>query len=194
MLKYVSIDIESCGLDTDKHSILEFGAVLDDLQNPLPIEELSKFHCYFLPVNDGDFVGSPYALSMHPIILRRIAEREKGYRYYSPLKFGSFFKQFLLKNGYEAEHDRVYINVAGKNFGTFDLQVLNKQTDLSKHVKIRHRMLDPGAMFATKEDDTLPGLEECLNRIGEAPVVSHTAIEDAIDVVKLIRYKMLGEI
>jgi len=192
-MKYISIDLEACGLITDRHSILEFGAVLDDLQNPLPIEELPRYHCYFLPINDGDFIGSPYALSMHPKIFRRIAEREEGYDYYSPLKFGYSFKQFLLKNGYEAENDRVIINVAGKNFGSFDLQVLDKQTDLKKHVKIRHRFLDPGAMFATKDDDAVPGTEQCLKLIGEEPHVAHTAIEDAIDVIKLVRYKLLGD-
>jgi len=191
-MKYCSIDIEACGLDTNTHSILEFGAVLDDLQNPLPIEDLPKYHCYFLPINDGNYIGDPYALSMHPTIFRRIADREEGYDYYSPLKFGYSFKQFLLKNGYEAKHDRVTINAAGKNFGAFDLQILNKQTDLSKHVKIRHRLIDPGAMFMTKDDDSVPGLEACLKLIGEEPVVAHTAIEDAIDVIKLVRYKLLG--
>jgi len=192
VMKYCSIDLETCGLVTDRHSILEFGAVLDDLDNPLPIEELPRYHCYFLSVNDGDYVGDPYALSMHPTILRRIAEREEGYNYYSPMKFGFSFKQFLLKHGYEAKHDRITINAAGKNFGAFDLQVLNKQTDLSKHVKIRHRLLDPGAMFVTLEDESVPGMEDCLERIGEEPNVAHTAIEDSIDVIKLIRFKMLG--
>lgn len=192
-MRYCSVDMESCGLIADEHSLLEFGAVIDDLQNPLPIEELPKFHCYFLPV-EGVYHGSPFALSMHPKIFRRIADREEGYNYYSPMKFGFAFKRFLIDNGYEAEHGRVTINAAGKNFGASDLQFFNKQTDLAKHVKIRHKILDPGPMFVTKDDEVLPGMEECLNRMGEEPVVAHTAVEDAIDVVKLVRYKMLGAV
>lgn len=185
-MKYVSIDIETCGLDPETCDILEFGAVLDDLKNKQPVRSLPSFHCYFvLPI----YRGEPFALSMHHKVFEKIAARGKPYSYFSPTKFGNSFKRFLMDNGYECEKDRVTINVAGKNFGAFDLQFLNRQTDLSKHVKIRHKILDPAMLYAMGTDEVLPGLDECKARAGMPKGVAHTAVADAIDVIELIRHE-----
>jgi len=184
-MKYCSIDIETTGLIVDECDIIEFGAVLDDLSVVAPIDELPVFHCYF---RKEYYQGSPYALSMHPKIFRRIAEKEGLYNYYHAEKFGYKFKQFLMQNGYEEDSGRVYINAAGKNFGAFDLQFLDRKTDLNKHVKISHRILDPGSMYAEITDTRVPGTEECLRKAGFEPNVTHEAVDDALDVVKLIRH------
>ena len=187
-MRYCSIDTETCGL-SEECDIIEFGAIIDDLQNPLPIETLPTYHCYFvLP----SYRGEPYALSMHSTIFRRIAEREKGYTYISPTKFGNHFKKFLVANGYVEEKDRVTITVAGKNFGVFDLQFLNKQTDLSKHVQIRHKILDPAVLYLENGDEVLPGLEKCKERAGLGNCVAHNALDDAKDVIELVRKKLGG--
>ena len=183
--------MESTGLDPHMHSIIEFGAVLDDLECPFRLDELPTFHCYFIQDN---YVGSPFALSMHPEILRRIAEREPPHTYVKPMKFGHMFKKFLLENEYEEDGQRVYINAAGKNFAACDLQFLKMQTDIEKHVRIRHKVLDPGPMFMRVDDEQIPGLSECKERAGLDNVVAHDAVSDAMDVVKLIRWKMLGRI
>jgi len=193
-MRLVSIDLEMTGLNPDTCDILEFGAVLDDLENPLPLDELPRFHCYFLPMGEGNtFRGEPYALSMHPNIFLRIDKREPPYTYLSPKKIGNKFKNFLLDNDYEEERGKVYINVAGKNFGNCDLNFLNKQTDLDRHVHIRHTILDPGTLYMEKEDKQIPCLGMCLRRAGLDSNVAHTAVEDALDVVKLFRYKFCKE-
>jgi hypothetical protein len=189
-MKYVSLDMEMTGLDSDTCDVLEFGAVIDDLEDVRPIEDLPTWHCYFLPPSDSDgcYKGQPYALSMHDQMFRRIANRDVGYNYYSPMKFGKHFRNFLDAHGFKAYRDKITINVAGKNFGSSDLQFLNKCTDLAKHVVIRHKLLDPAPLMMKIEDEVLPGLEECLERAGYAPNVSHTAVGDAIDVIKVLRY------
>lgn len=193
-MKYCSIDIETCGLDNEKNDILEFGAVLDN-GGPV-IADLPRFHCYFLPQEGDVYSGSAYALSMHPKIFRRIADRETGFSYVHPRSFGYRFKTFLINNGFVAEHDRVTINVAGKNFAAFDLQFLLNKTDLDKHVKIRHRIIDPAVLYYRDGDESLPGTEECKKRLNELSGldinthVEHTAIEDALDVVLLVRYAL----
>lgn len=195
-MKYVSIDIETTGLDRKSHDIIEFGAVLDDIKDQRPIEELPRFHCYFLPPNGDNFTGSPFALSMHPKTFLRIANREKPYTYVHPNKFGFMFRKFLVKNGYSEEHDQVVINAAGKNFGAFDLPFLQEKTDLLKHVNVRHRIIDPTSLYYRGGDDSLPGTSECKKRYNELSgeslptTVEHTAIEDAIDVVYLVRYAL----
>ena len=190
-MRYVSIDIETTGLDPDTCDIIEFGAIVDDLTDIVPVETLPKFHCYFLKPT---YSGEPFALSMHPHIFKRIANREDGWNYMSATKFGNAFKKFLVANGHEEKHDKVTITVAGKNFGAFDLQFLNKHTDLSKHVQIRHKILDPAILYIQKGDDVLPGLAECKIRAGLGGNVSHNALDDARDVVKLIRKKLQGRL
>jgi len=190
-MKYVSIDIETTGISVDNCDILEFGAILDDLNDIVPIETLPSYHCYFVK---DTYQGEPYALSMHPAIFRRIANREDGYKYVNAMKFGHGFKCFLKLNGFEEKHDRVTINVAGKNFGGFDLQFLNRKTDLSKHVQIRHKIIDPAILYLNKGDEVLPGLDECKYRAGLNAHVAHNALDDARDVVRLVRKKLIGRV
>ena len=184
---YVSIDLETTGLSEDECDIIEFSAVLDDLSVQDPIESLSVFHTYFIKER---YVGEPYALSMHSELFRRIASREKPYTYMTATKFGYSFKKFLVKNGYEEKHDQVVITAAGKNFAAFDLQFLKRKTDILKHVNIRHKIIDPAILLLNENDEVLPGTSECKVRIGMSDHVAHTATEDALDVVKMIRFAL----
>jgi hypothetical protein len=192
-MRYIAIDLETTGLDPVNNNIIEFGAVLDDLREQKPLEELPRFHAYICM---DEYKGQPYALSMHPTIFRRIANREEGYNYLYPNTLGKAFLDFLVKNGYplEKKHGkeipRTTINVGGKNFGTFDLQFLNNQTNFSSSVKIRSRILDPGILCLEEKDEVIPGLLECLKRVGVEKEVSHTTIEDSLDVIQVIRAKI----
>lgn len=186
-MRYVSIDIETTGLNEDTCDIVEFAAVLDDLSELKEIDVLPVFHTYF--VKDM-YVGEPFALSMHPEIFRRIAERDtKKYNFMSPMKLGFAFRKFLVANGYEEKHDEVVITAAGKNFAAFDLQFLKRKTDMLRHVNIRHRIIDPALLYIKSGDDAPPGTEECKRRAHLDTVVAHTAEADAKDVIKLIRHK-----
>lgn len=189
-----SVDLETTGLNPKTCDIIEFGAVLDDLANPKPLNELPRFHCYFLPHEEGTFRGEPYALSMHPVIFKRIAEREKEenkkYKFTSPMRFGNLFKRFLVDNGYKLEHDKVTITAAGKNFAAFDLRFLEEKTDMLNHVNVRHRIIDPAILYLDGNDTSLPNMNMCKARMGLVGEVAHNAIDDAFDVIQLIRFKL----
>lgn len=187
-MKYVSIDIETCGLDPVNSSILEAAFVIEDTNKNTPIENLPYFHIYFLPENGKFYKGEPYALSMHSEIFKRIAKLDPAYSYSYPINFGELFAQFLSKNDFrEMELGKIAINVAGKNFGSFDLQFFNNQTDLNKYVKIRSRIIDPAILFLQPEDNVLPGLDLCKQRAGLNNKVSHNALDDARDIISIIR-------
>lgn len=183
-MRYCSIDIETAGLGRDC-SLLEFGAVIDDLANPQPLEELPKFHTYIL---NERIVGEPYALAMHKTILERIARQEEPWSYLLPNNLQWVFSHFLATNGYEAKTKGkpVEITVAGKNFATFDkdwLEPLFKET-----VRFHRRVIDPSILYLRLgEDKTLPASKECMERSGLSGEVAHTALEDALMVVKLLR-------
>lgn len=191
MFPYVSIDIETSGIDPKTCEIIEFAAVLDDLScaHPPSVDRLPSFHCYLAK---DSYTGEPYALSMHSTIFRRIAERHleenrNKYHFFSAERFGNSFKQFLLNNGYALEHDKVVITAAGKNFAAFDLQFLKYDSDFCKHIDVRSRVLDPGVLFLNSNDNQIPGMEECKRRAGMDGFVSHDALSDAKDVVCLCR-------
>jgi len=184
---YASADLETTGLDRVNHDIVEFGCVLDDLADPeVPIDELPSFHCYNVL---DTYTGSPYALSMHPTIFRRIATKEEGFTYCYNGKIGKLFREFLLDNGMKTdEHGKIHVTFAGKNFASFDMPFIQNHTDIEQHkIKIKHRMIDPGTLFLAIDDDEVPGTEECLRRAGLPTEVDHTAIEDSKDVIRLIR-------
>ena len=193
-MKIVSIDLETTGCDYQTCDIIEFGAVLDDLSlaHPPPLHALPSFHCY---CPKDFYAGEPFALSMHSSIFRRIAERgleenRNKFHYISSEKLGNAFKQFLLKNGHTTEHDKVVINAAGKNFAAFDLPFLKFRSDFLKHIDIRSRILDPGILFVRNSDESVPGMGECKRRAGLDDTVAHNAIDDALDVVALLRKGM----
>jgi hypothetical protein len=82
----------------------------------------------------------------------------------------------------------ITINVAGKNFATFDKKFLEKLPWWQKLIRIRQRVLDPAILFVDwKEDESLPSLDKCKNRAGIHGLVTHNALEDAWDVIELLR-------
>lgn len=187
---FLSIDLETTGLDPVNNQIIEFGAVLEDTNNKLPIAELPKFQVY---IDNGDLIsGHPFALQMNHVILKRIATKEEGYTYIKPRLLGPAFQEFLKAHLDLPESSdpfkTIHINVAGKNFGSFDLQFLNNCELFNDFVKIRQRIIDPGVLCVDWEnDESLPALGKCKSRYGLSDVVTHNAVDDAIDVIEVLR-------
>jgi oligoribonuclease len=181
-MTYVSVDIETTGLNPENCQVLEIGAVIDD--GVTPIEDCPTFHCY---VDHVLILGEPFAVSMHPMILRRIATHEEGYTYLQPWEVPTRFHDFLKEHGLDPEDEKIV--VAGKNYASFDAHFLRKLTDWDKHVRVHHRILDPAAMYWQPEIDgvELPDTKTCMERAGISGEVAHTAIEDARVVALLIR-------
>lgn len=179
---YVSIDIATTGLNPENCQVLEIGAVIDD--GVTPIEDCPTFHCY---VDHNLILGEPFAVSMHPTILRRIATHEEGYTYLQSWEVSTRFRDFLKAHGLDPENEKIV--VAGKNFASFDARFLRELTGWEKYIKVRHRILDPAALYWQPEIDgvELPDTMTCMRRAGISGEVAHTAVEDATMVVRLIR-------
>lgn len=193
-MKYVSMDIETTGLDRVTNDILEFAAVIDDFKDQKPIDELPTFQAYVYKEN-STYVGNPYALSMHPKIFRVLAEREKHpeLNFHSVNSLMYAFSNFLSKNGYPFNEDKgqFTVNPCGKNFGSFDRPFLD--TKIPKEhwsdVYFHHRILDPATLyFDPLTDEELPDTKTCMERAGITGEVEHTALADSKVVVQLIRH------
>ena len=70
-MKYVSIDLETTGLDTEKYQILTFSGILEDTSHLLDYEDIPKFNIYVI---QEEIVGSPFAINMNIDIIERISK------------------------------------------------------------------------------------------------------------------------
>lgn len=186
-MKYVSIDIETTGLDPENHQILSFGAIIEDTDKPeLGFEEVPKFYKVFL--NELKSGADPYALSMNKEALMEISERGGNSIYFE--YFTHEFKDFLEDKGFDLSKP---LNLAGKNIATFDLKFLERNWwNLDQHghpmFEYYSRILDPAILCVDwGKDDKLPSLHQCKERCGIKGEVSHHALSDAWDVIQILR-------
>lgn len=216
---YVSIDIETSGLDHEKHKVLSIGAIIEDTEKKLPYEECPKFNAIVL---QNEITGSPRALTMNKGIIAMIGEYLEGsdevrfnmdtilnYSFYKEDEVVKEFYRFLWGNGFGYElgpgdfvntidgveypaiggkTKPITLNVAGKNFGTFDKLFLQQLPWWQKLIRTRQRVLDPAILMVDwKNDKSLPNLTQCKERAGISGIVTHDALEDAWDVIEVMR-------
>lgn len=185
--KFVSIDIETTGLDPETCQIIEIGAVINDWLEPS--HQPPTFHCY---IKQDMYTGSPFALSMHTNIFRRIATEDEGYDYWYPREAAKQLGQWMEENGaYQIDPKKpdreARAVVAGKNFGMFDDRFLRRLPHYDGWVKYHHRLIDPAMLYWDPLTDMVPpSLKVCMQRAGIVDEITHTALEDALVVAKLI--------
>lgn len=187
---FVSLDIETLGLGM-LAPIIEFGAVV---ANWLTGDIISEFHTYVWHASYDNC--EPYAMSMHPTILRRIATREEPWNYTIigglDVEVMGWLRQVEKDHGivlWKEEKGRPgKIVVAGKNVAGFDLPRLREQCrEWDKYVPCHHRVIDPGNMFWNPmTDDIPPGSNDCLQRCHIDTETTHNALEDAKDVCQMV--------
>lgn len=209
-MKFVSIDLETTGLDRDKHQVLSIGAIVEDTALQLPFNEIPKFHGIILR---DEIVGSPFAITLNKDLIemmcaykegntevRNIMEQRYGNIFFTEQEIIPQLYHFLLENGFghkDCNYPKVTsttkpitINVAGKNFGTFDKPFMSKLPWFQKLIIVRQRIIDPSNSYVDwMNDETLPSLNECKKRAGIEGEVTHNALEDAWDVIQVLRKK-----
>lgn len=215
-MKYVSIDIETSGLNHDMNHVLSIGAIIEDTNNKLPYEELPKFNAIVLQNN---IQGSPRAITMNKEIIslmgtylegdnevREYLKNSSGYQFYEEEEVVKEFYIFLWSNGFssldslsthvngkltpiiDSRTKPITLNVAGKNFGTFDKLFLQELPWWQKLIRTRQRVLDPAILCVDWLNDTsLPSLTTCKERMNVEGIVTHNALEDAWDVIEILR-------
>jgi hypothetical protein len=213
---YVSIDIETSGLDHEKHKVLSIGAIIEDTEKKLPYEECPKFNAIVL---QNEITGSPRAITMNKEIISMIGDYLEGtdfernimnthtdYSFYEEDGVVKKFYEFLWNNGFatldspsthvngkltpiiDGKTKPITLNVAGKNFGTFDKLFLQELPWWQKLIRTRQRVLDPAILMVDwKNDKSLPNLTQCKERAGISGIVTHDALEDAWDVIEVMR-------
>jgi oligoribonuclease (3'-5' exoribonuclease) len=219
---YLSIDVETTGLEKDRYQILSIGAILEDTTKKLSFEEIPKFHAAIL---HNEITGSPFALNMNKKIIEAMVQYQTaedqdekndivqmtGMQFYQEDQVVEGFYRWLFDNGLvdsnpllagqmvKIENGKSYpaltskmkpvtINVAGKNFASFDKHFLERLPRWKQVIRIRQRIIDPSVIFTNwTEDKAIPSLYECKQRAKIEGIVTHDALEDAWDVIQLLR-------
>src|SRR5436190_9940792 len=148
-MKYISIDLETTGLDPKKDVILEFAAVIEDTENILPLNELPKLTLF---VKHNRLVISPEVIYMHKELFTDMVGSKDFVESTSQLAMQ--FDIFLSDNNIKSYNSLI---AAGKNFTSFDLQFLNECNffrDIPR--RFSFRTLDPSILFLRKTDDSPP--------------------------------------
>lgn len=186
-MRYVSIDLETTGVRPDRHQIIEFGAVIENTRTNVDLQDLPRFKRI---VRHEEYVGQAFAFNLNARIFREIVSPSGEATFCEAHQLAQQFHSFLFNNGFERDGEGyIHIMAAGKNFATFDLQFLNQLPNWNEYIRISHKVLDPVMYYIRYDtDERLPSLEECKRRAGfEDPTVSHDALMDALDVVRLLR-------
>jgi len=178
-MPYVSIDIETTGLAPETCQILEIGAVWDDWTKP--IGELPTYRR--LVVHD-EYRGNAYALGLNANLLKQLSGQREPW-FLEPAMVADDFATWLKDCGWDGTTS---LTPAGKNFASFDRQFLKRLPRFEQVVKLSHRTIDPTILFwRWPEDEKLPDSKTCYERAGMDSKVAHTAVEDALAVVRLVR-------
>ena len=188
-MHYVSIDLETTGTKPGRHQIIEFGAVIENTNKNTRIEDLPRFKRI---IKHPEYTGQAFAFNLNARIFQELVQPTGATQVCQPEELAEEFKSFLVNNGFDPD-EKGYIRLvaAGKNFGNFDLQFLNRLPNWRDHIRVSNMILDPAMYYINFATDTiLPSLEECKKRAGlEETTVTHDALDDALDVVRLLRFQ-----
>lgn len=189
-MNYLSIDIETTGLDRDGDQILEFCAIADDWVTP--VDNLPIFERI---IKQDRVHGNPFALSMHADLLREISKSKVGWNVSGRRNFGCCKADELLYQLAQwvredtRGHFSMDLKVAGHNAGGFDVPFVKRLPGYGEVIEFHHRVLDVGSLYFEPTDHELPATQKCLTRagFGKGNAMLHRAYPDALNAVRLIR-------
>jgi len=164
----LALDLETTGLDPQKHQILEIGAVLVDATDRRIVEgfETAVFH--------EEVRGQPYALSMNHKLLAR-PDDEKVPLSRAMYDFTKWLRRVLPEG--------TFAYPLGFNVGPFDLAFLKTASiSFDPLVYLHRRCIELGTLYSDKgiPQSSKKVVPRFLNR-----EVAHTALQDATDAAAL---------
>jgi oligoribonuclease len=172
-MRFISIDIETTGLDPKSSQLLSIGMTLGDTTEPIAKIRAGapSFHVGITrPVTEVR--GELLALRMNgPLIDHMTYDTPPAFSYEN-VKDAAALPTCLVSDGEEVRYlmrqwldvnwGREPILFAGKNAASFDLPYLDQA--IGQFAPRHHRVLDPTLAFTSAGDLTPPDLETCVER------------------------------
>lgn len=189
-MKYVAIDVETTGLDSEKNQVLQVGAVIEDTNNILSKVDIPTFN--YLVKHDEYYFTNEYPLILNSWIFKELSNKNTSYNVTYADNIIPLLANWIkdnLKESFDLISEKVVIIIAGKN-PSFDKKFLESLPGFNDYIHIHHRFMDPTTLFTDfKNDVNPPNLSDCKKRAGLNSVVTHDALDDAWDIVELLRTK-----
>jgi hypothetical protein len=156
-MRYLSIDIETTGLDERNCQTLQFAAVYDDTS-----KILAQAPTINLLIKHELYSGEPFALALNRDIFETLANLPQYYgtHYIFDLpridhhgrevkcvtseSFGEAVREWIKKT--IPDYLTVPITLTGKNAASFDLRFL-RRLDGWRLLPFSHRLIDPGSLY-----------------------------------------------
>jgi len=171
---YLSLDIETTGLDRQRSHVLQLAAVYDNGKDPGDLPTFNKVIKWPIITH-----GEEYAMNLNKDLLLRAFNNQDIVSIQQARTDFSNWLDKVQPNG--------RFTAAGKNIQGFDMPILQNPVNQFNFKRFLHRALDPGSMF-TDDFDHIPTLDE-INSLTGRNQVSHDALDDAWDIVYAVRYK-----
>lgn len=183
-MRYLSLDLETSGLDHEMHELLELG--MADCRTD---EEHPRHSLSVIIVHEHVMVDT-YVAVMHKDLWEELQVAKEALGDKNTVWRGLHDNVNTQLHTYFCKPDYLYQvieewlaaieyegtwTVGGKNVA-FDLDFLMKHCDF----KVRHRRLDPMMLYIQHDDEKPPSLKQCLERAGYEDEVPHRAVEDAM--------------
>ena len=160
--------------------------VEDTLRQDIPVEELPTFR---RTIYHKRISGSTEALRMNFALIMSADRNREFQSHVDDIELVDQFRVWLINNGFYKDQSTIEFVAAGKNFSGFDLQFLKRIPSWGINVRPRHRVLDPAILyFDSLYDEVPPSLSICLKRAGLDPFVKHDAVDDAMNVIRVLRH------
>lgn len=191
-MRFLSLDLETTGLNADRCQIIEIGAVyVSEAFSPKNWPRFSAL------IKREVYKGEPFALAMHQDRWYQLATGEEINESsnitevsYKTLVMSESTALYTFKSWFERVHNsKRNCTLAGKNIGRFDCRFLERVKEFPLN-RFHHRVLDPGNLYLLPSDDEIPSTQMCINRAGFKFAGSHKAMEDSEIVALLVQHKL----
>lgn len=187
-MQIVSIDIETTGLNPNKNGIIQVGACVFNLLDPFDREACPKGLWY---LDEPGLVWDHAAIVANAHIIDQMQALKKANNTENVMGYAEFLGEFSYWLSQSGVPQNKGFTVSGKNYMGFDHQFLcSNIPGWASSIRIKHRSIDMASHFWLPGDAALPTLQECLSRAGIDRKVSHTALDDALDVAELTHIAM----
>lgn len=189
-MRYISIDVETTGLDPASNQLLEVGMVIEDTEVACPVSSL-PYRRILVP--HREYIINIYCMKMHAELFETLDQVDwkrlqdvGSYRHAPKTYFTTLEDLGALMQLWIAKHlgDKNMYVAAGKNFYGFDHKFLAPWLNV---LRFHHRALDPCTLYMQPNDVVPPDLATCCKRAGVEVSNYHTAVGDARMVIELLR-------
>lgn len=203
-MRFVSIDVETTGLDPKRCQIVELAMIDCELLvsegiKPIPgalphpkgsayVNRMDSLHLFVQPRKGDRYEGDDYAINLHKQMIERIMDGREDSVAHHELS-GRIF-DFLHRNGYHRGASTKLLAVpCGKNVGRFDMAFMAEHVDVLCPEELFHnRAIDVGILWLRPDDDVPPDLAECKRRAGITDNREpHRALNDAFINIELVQ-------